>query len=236
VIPLRLAEVAELAGGVVGGGDPDALVTAPAAVDSRAVEPGGLFVAVPGQRLDRHDFTGQALAAGVAACMVTRPVAGSHVLVDDAVAALGRLARAVVDRLVADGLLVVGVTGSSGKTSTKDLMAQLLASAGPTVAPEGSLNTEVGVPLTVLRATAGTRHLVLEMGARGLGHVAELCQVAPPRVGVVLNVGTAHAGEFGSRGSRPGPSPSRCRRCRPPARAGSPCSTPTTRWSPRWPR
>jgi UDP-N-acetylmuramoyl-tripeptide--D-alanyl-D-alanine ligase len=199
VIPLRLAEVAELAGGVVGGGDPDALVTAPAAVDSRAVEPGGLFVAVPGQRLDRHDFTGQALAAGVAACMVTRPVAGSHVLVDDAVAALGRLARAVVDRLVADGLLVVGVTGSSGKTSTKDLMAQLLASAGPTVAPEGSLNTEVGVPLTVLRATAGTRHLVLEMGARGLGHVAELCQVAPPRVGVVLNVGTAHAGEFGSR-------------------------------------
>jgi UDP-N-acetylmuramoyl-tripeptide--D-alanyl-D-alanine ligase len=199
VIPLRLAEVAELAGGEVGEGDPDALVTAPAAHDSRAVVPGGLFVAVRGEKVDGHDFTGQALAAGAVAALVSRPVPGPHVLVPDTVAGLGRLARAVVGRLVAGGLHVVGVTGSSGKTSTKDLLAHLLASAGPTVAPEGSLNTEIGVPLTVLRAELGTRHLVLEMGARGVGHVAYLCEMAPPRLGVVLNVGSAHAGEFGGR-------------------------------------
>jgi UDP-N-acetylmuramoyl-tripeptide--D-alanyl-D-alanine ligase len=196
VIPLRLAEVAELAGGEVGGGDPDALVSAPAAHDSRAVVAGGLFVAVRGDRVDGHDYTGQALAGGAVASLVSRPVPGPHVLVEDTVAALGRLARVVVGRLVERGLLVVGV---SGKTSTKDLLAHLLAQAGPTVAPEGSFNTEIGVPLTALRADTETRHLVLEMGARGIGHVAYLCEMAPPRLGVVLNVGSAHAGEFGSR-------------------------------------
>jgi UDP-N-acetylmuramoyl-tripeptide--D-alanyl-D-alanine ligase len=199
VIPLRLAELAELAGGEVGHGADDLLVTGPATHDSRAVEAGGLFVAVRGERVDGHDFTEVALTAGAVASLVSRPVPGPHVLVDDTVVALGRLARAVVGRLVAGGLHVVGVTGSSGKTSTKDLLAHLLAAAGPTVAPEGSLNTEIGVPLTALRAEAGTRHLVLEMGARGIGHVAYLCEMTSPRLGVVLNVGSAHAGEFGGR-------------------------------------
>jgi UDP-N-acetylmuramoyl-tripeptide--D-alanyl-D-alanine ligase len=199
VIPLRLAELAGLAGGEVGAGEADALVSAPAAADSRLVVSGGLFVAVRGERVDGHDYVEQALAAGAVASLASRPVPGPHVLVEDTVAALGRLARAVVDRLVEGGTHVVGLTGSSGKTSTKDLLAHLLAPAGPTVAPEGSLNTEVGVPLTVLRADAGTRHLVLEMGARGVGHIAYLCRVAPPRLGVVLNVGSAHAGEFGGR-------------------------------------
>jgi len=122
-----------------------------------------------------------------------------HVLVEDPVVALGRLARHHVDRLVAGGLVVVGVTGSSGKTSTKDLLAAVLEPLGSTVAPVGSLNTEIGVPLTALVADEGTRHLVVEMGARGVGHIAYLCEVTPPRIGVVLNVGAAHAGEFGSK-------------------------------------
>jgi UDP-N-acetylmuramoyl-tripeptide--D-alanyl-D-alanine ligase len=197
VIALPLAEVARLAGGVVGGGD--ALVTAPAERDSRQVAAGGLFVAIVGERVDGHDFVDRALAAGAAASLVSRPVAGPHVLVDDVLDGLGRLARAVTDRLASDGLVVVGLTGSSGKTSTKDALAQVLVAAGPTVATEGSLNNEIGVPLTALCAEPGTRHLVVEMGARGAGHIAYLCGITPPRIGVVLNVGTAHASEFGSK-------------------------------------
>ncbi|OOL26618.1 UDP-N-acetylmuramoyl-tripeptide--D-alanyl-D-alanine ligase, partial [Rhodococcus rhodochrous] len=114
-------------------------------------------------------------------------------------AALGALARAVVDELTASGLTVVGVTGSAGKTSTKDLLAAVLAPLGPVVAPPGSFNNELGHPWTALRATTDTRFLVLEMSARGPGHIAALATVAPPRIGVVLNVGTAHLGEFGSQ-------------------------------------
>src|SRR5262249_35547403 len=111
-------------------------------------------------------------------------------------AALGALARAVVDRL--PGLSIVGVTGSSGKTSTKDLIAQLLSRLGPTVAPAGSFNNELGLPHTVLRVDARTRVLVLEMAARGVGHLTYLCGIAPPQTAVVVNVGVAHIGEFGS--------------------------------------
>jgi UDP-N-acetylmuramoyl-tripeptide--D-alanyl-D-alanine ligase len=95
-------------------------------------------------------------------------------------------------------LAVVAVTGSSGKTSTKDLIAQVVERVGPTIAPAGSFNTEIGLPLTVLRSDGRTRVLVLEMGARGVGHIAYLCSVAPPQIGVVLNVGSAHVGAFGS--------------------------------------
>jgi UDP-N-acetylmuramoyl-tripeptide--D-alanyl-D-alanine ligase len=117
-------------------------------------------------------------------------------VVEDSVLGLGRLAHGYLDRLDA---VVVAVTGSSGKTSTKDLLAALLAGLGPTVAPEGSFNTEIGVPLTVLRADETTRFLALEYSARGIGHIAYLCGIARPRLGVVLNVGQAHLGEFGSR-------------------------------------
>jgi UDP-N-acetylmuramoyl-tripeptide--D-alanyl-D-alanine ligase len=117
------------------------------------------------------------------------------VLVADVPAALAALARSVVDALPA--VRIAGITGSSGKTSTKDLAAQLVERLGPTIAPAGSYNNEFGHPLTVLRADAATRYLVLELSARGIGHIAYLCRVAPPRYGVVLNVGHAHAGEFG---------------------------------------
>jgi UDP-N-acetylmuramoyl-tripeptide--D-alanyl-D-alanine ligase len=198
VIALTLAEVAEVTGGrVVDAPDPAAAVTGPVVVDSRLITPGGLFVAIRGDRVDGHDFAGAAVAAGAVAVLAARPVGVPAVVVQDVVAALGLLARAVLSR--ATGVRVVGITGSSGKTSTKDLLAQVLERHGSTVAPPGSYNNEIGLPLTVLRVEADTRHLVVELGARGLGHIAALCAVAPPTVGVVLNVGSAHLGEFGSR-------------------------------------
>lgn len=198
MIPLTLAEIAEAVGGTLdGGADPAAIVTAAVVVDSRLVERGGLFVARVGEAQDGHDYAGAAVEAGATAVLAQRPVGVPAIVVDDSERAFGLLARAVVDRL--PKLTVVGVTGSSGKTSTKDLLAQVLEPLGPLVAPPGSYNTEVGVPLTVLRADESTRTLVVEMGARGVGHIAHLCGIAPPTIGVVLNVGSAHLGEFGDR-------------------------------------
>jgi UDP-N-acetylmuramoyl-tripeptide--D-alanyl-D-alanine ligase len=198
MIPLSLTEVAELTGGALTGAT-DASVTGPVTLDSRTVAAGGLFVAVAGERVDGHDFLGAAAAAGAVAAIVTRSDAALPcVVVDDPVAALGRLAAGVHARLVAGGLQTLAITGSSGKTSTKDLLGQVLAAAGPTVSPPGSYNNDIGLPLTVLSADPQTRFLVLEMGSRGPGHIARLCRVARPRIGVVLNVGSAHLGEFGS--------------------------------------
>jgi UDP-N-acetylmuramoyl-tripeptide--D-alanyl-D-alanine ligase len=196
VIALSLAEVAAAVGGTVADGDVREQVTGAAFVDSRTVVPGGLFVAVPGERVDGHDFAVAAVAAGAAGVLGSRPTGVPTVVVDDPVRALGRLARHVVDALHPP---VLALTGSQGKTGTKDFLAQVLTTAGETVWTEGNLNNELGVPLTVLRATSATRFLALEMGARGRGHIAELCAIAPPDVAAVLNVGTAHLGEFGSR-------------------------------------
>ncbi|MGY1830262.1 UDP-N-acetylmuramoyl-tripeptide--D-alanyl-D-alanine ligase [Geodermatophilus sp. SYSU D01180] len=199
MIALTLAEVAEAVGAALTPAtDPAATVTG-VTLDSRTVAPGDLFVAVAGERVDGHGFLDAAATAGAVAALTTRPGGPLPALVvDDTVDALGRLAAAVHARLAAGGLLTLGITGSSGKTSTKDLLGQVLAAAGPTVSPPGSFNNDIGLPLTVLSADEGTRHLVLEMGARGLGHIARLCAVARPDVGVVLNVGSAHLGEFGS--------------------------------------
>lgn len=197
MIPLSLAEIATVTGGLLSGADPAARITGTVEYDSRKVGPGGLFAAFAGEHADGHDFAESALAAGAVAVLGTRVLDQvPMVLVDDPLAALGRLARAVVDRL--PELTVVAVTGSSGKTTTKDFLAQLTGRLGPTVAPAGSLNNELGAPYTALRAGPDTRFLVLEMGARDVGHIAYLCGVVPPRVGVVLNVGVAHIGEFGS--------------------------------------
>ncbi len=199
MIALSLAEVAEAVGAeMTPAADPAATVTG-VTLDSRTVAPGALFVAVAGERADGHEFLGAAATAGAVAALTTRPGGPLPALVvDDTVAALGRLAALVHSRLAAAGLLTVGITGSSGKTSTKDLLGQVLAAAGPTVSPPGSYNNDIGLPLTVLSAEETTRFLVLEMGARGVGHIARLCAVARPDVGVVLNVGSAHLGEFGS--------------------------------------
>jgi UDP-N-acetylmuramoyl-tripeptide--D-alanyl-D-alanine ligase len=198
MIALTLAEVAELTGGALTG-PADAVVTGSVTLDSRTVAAGDLFVAVPGERADGHDFLPAAAAAGAVAAITTRATdVLPAVVVDDPVEALGRLAAGVHLRLVAGGLQTLAITGSSGKTSTKDLLGQVLAAAGPTVSPPGSYNNDIGLPLTVLSADEATRFLVLEMGSRGPGHIARLCRVARPRVGVVLNVGSAHLGEFGS--------------------------------------
>ncbi|SDT78046.1 UDP-N-acetylmuramoyl-tripeptide--D-alanyl-D-alanine ligase [Streptomyces sp. TLI_053] len=196
MIALTLAEVAAAVGGTLTGADPDALVTAPVEVDSRKVRPGGLFAAFVGENVDGHDYADRALAAGAVAVLASRPVGGPTVLVDSVVDALGKLARAVVGRADA---AVVALTGSAGKTSTKDLIAQLLQRLGDTVYPPGSLNNEIGHPMTALRVEDGTRHLVLEMGARHKGDIEYLTSITPPRIGLVLNVGMAHVGEFGSQ-------------------------------------
>ena len=203
MIALTLAEVAEATGGSLPAGAPpqwaDLVVTAVVA-DSREPVDGALFACIPGERVDGHDFAEAVVQAGGVACLVSRSLASASipcVVVDDTVAALGRLAHWYRrERLSAR---VVAVTGSSGKTTTKDLLAQVLSSAGPTVAPRGSFNTEVGLPLTVLTADAATAFLVLEMGMRGLGHIADLMAIAEPEVGVLLNVGTAHLAMVGSR-------------------------------------
>jgi len=197
MIPLSLARIAEVVGGrLADAGAGDAPVTGPAFVDTRSPEAGGLYVAIPGERVDGHDYARAAVAAGAAGVLGSRPTGVPTVVVDDPVVSLGRLARHVVDQL---DTTVLALTGSQGKTGTKDVLAQLLARGGATIATAGNRNNEIGVPLTVLRATPETRFLAVEMGARGVGHIAELCSVAPPQVSAVLNVGTAHIGEFGSR-------------------------------------
>jgi UDP-N-acetylmuramoyl-tripeptide--D-alanyl-D-alanine ligase len=197
MIVMTLGEVAAAVEGQLAGAPADTKVTGTVEYDSRKVGPGGLFVAFVGENADGHDFAGAAIAAGAVAVVATRPVDGPHILVADPLEAMARLARTVVDLL--PELTVIGLTGSSGKTTTKDLIAQVTARLGPTVAPAGTFNNELGHPYTVLRADPDTRYLVLEMGARGIGHIRHLCGIARPRIGIVLNVGVAHLGEFGSQ-------------------------------------
>ncbi|MFE2531202.1 UDP-N-acetylmuramoyl-tripeptide--D-alanyl-D-alanine ligase [Streptomyces sp. NPDC059371] len=197
MIALSLAEIAAVVGGQTYDiPDPGLQVTGPVVRDSREVESGSLFVAFVGERVDGHDYAGAVIEAGAAAVLASRPVGVPAIVVDDVQTALGALARHVVERL---GATLVALTGSAGKTSTKDLIAQVLRSKAPTVFTPGSLNNEIGLPLTALSATEETKFLVLEMGARGIGHIRYLTELTPPRIGLVLNVGTAHIGEFGGR-------------------------------------
>ncbi|MEU1939760.1 UDP-N-acetylmuramoyl-tripeptide--D-alanyl-D-alanine ligase [Streptomyces coeruleorubidus] len=197
MIALSLAEIAEVVGGQTHDiPDPTVQVTGPVVRDSREAGPGSLFVAFAGERVDGHDFAAAVVEAGAVAVLGTRPVGVPAIVVDDVQAALGALARHVVRRL---GATLVALTGSAGKTSTKDLIAQVLQRKAPTVFTPGSLNNEIGLPLTALSATEDTRFLVLEMGARGIGHISYLTGLTPPKVGLVLNVGSAHIGEFGGR-------------------------------------
>lgn len=191
---IRLAEIAAACGGTVVGEDRP--ISPEAFIDSRAIVPDGLFCAFRGERSDGHDHVVTALAGGAGAALVDHPVAGAAplVLVDDVQAAMGRLAAAHVAGL-RDSLTVVAITGSVGKTTTKDLLAAVLP--GPAVVTRGSLNNEIGLPLTALRATPGTRYLVLEMGADKPGDITYLTSLVPPDVSVVLAVARAHLGVFG---------------------------------------
>ena len=199
MIPLSLGEIAAVVGGTVEG-DAAVTVTAPAVLYGRQAEPGGLFVAFAGEHADGHDYANQAGRAGAVAVLGSRPTALPTVVAKDAQAALQTLAAHVVARL-RGVLTVAGVTGSRGKTSTKDLLAAVLSAAAPATATIGSLNNEFGVPLTMLRAGAATRFLVLEMGARRIGDIAALTGLVAPDIAVVTNVGQAHLSHFGSRGA-----------------------------------
>lgn len=205
MIELSAAEVAEaVEGRLVGVVDPHAATVAAADTDSRAMAPGALFIAKPGETTDGHLFIAEALAAGAVLALAERETAAEDgtphpaVIVDDVVAAMARLAAEVVRRIRAHSpTTVIGITGSAGKTTTKDLLRGILEVEGPTVAPQGSYNSEVGVPLTVFTAALDTRFLVVEMGADAPGNIRDLAAIVEPDVGVVLMVGSAHAGKFG---------------------------------------
>jgi UDP-N-acetylmuramoyl-tripeptide--D-alanyl-D-alanine ligase len=188
----RLSEIASAVGGRLVGADDD--VTG-VVVDSRAAEPGSLFVALRGERQDGHAFVEDALARGAAAALVESEIASPAIVVEDTSRALLDLAG---DERASLAATVVGITGSTGKTCTKDLTAAVLADRFVVRASPASFNNEVGVPLTILGADDRTEVLVCEMGSRGVGHIAMLCAVAGPNVGIVTNVGLAHMALFGS--------------------------------------
>lgn len=203
MIALSLAEIAAVLGGdlrLAGTATPDTIVEGVVDTDSRNMAPGSIFVAKPGAETDGHRFVGSALAAGAVLAIVERPVDDdiTQIVVPDAVLALADLAREVVARVRAGGdLRIVGITGSNGKTTTKNFLARILSDDGETVAPINSYNNEVGAPVTMLRVTHDTRFLVSEFGADGPGSIARLAGLVEPDVSVVLMVGLAHAGGFG---------------------------------------
>ena len=196
MIDLSVADIAEIVGGK-SFGDSGAIVTAEPFFDSRSAIQGGIFLALEGQQVDGHNFVEEALAKGGVTAFTTRQVGSNCIVVADVLEAISKLGAEVRRRL--PQMKVIGITGSQGKTTTKDIARHVLSIAGETIAPSQSFNNDLGVPLTLLRASAKTRFCVLEMGARHEGDIARLVQMAKPDIGVVLVVGTAHIGEFGSR-------------------------------------
>jgi len=197
MIPMTLGEVALIVGGKLLNSDGSELVTGEAFIDSRSVVTGGIFIALAGEQVDGHDFAAAAVHDGAVAAIVTRPVGVAAVQVLDAVVALQRLAFHVRRKLI--DLKVIGITGSQGKTTTKDLLSAVLSKVAATVAPPGSYNNELGAPLTLLRCSYETRFAIIEMGARHQGDIERLAEMAGVDVGAVLNIGSAHVGEFGSK-------------------------------------
>ena len=203
MIALSLAEIAAVVGGdlrLAGSSTADTVVDGVVDTDSRNMVPGSVFVAKPGAETDGHRFVGSALAAGAALAIVEHAVDDeiTQIIVPDVIVALADLAREVVARVRAAGdLKIVGITGSNGKTTTKNFLARILADEGETVAPINSYNNEVGAPVTMLRVTYDTRFLVSEFGADAPGSIARLAGLVEPDIAVVLMVGMAHAGGFG---------------------------------------
>lgn len=203
MIALSLAEIATVLGGelrLAGTATAETVVDGVVDTDSRNMTTGSIFVAKPGAETDGHRFVGSALTSGAVLAIVERPVEEdiTQIVVPSAVDALADLAREVVARVRAGGgLKVVGITGSNGKTTTKNFLARILEDTGETVAPINSYNNEVGAPVTMLRITHDTRFLVSEFGAEAPGSIARLAGLVEPDVAVVLMVGMAHAGGFG---------------------------------------
>ena len=194
MITMKASEIASVVQGTLQGDD--VTVTEAAVINSTEATPGSIFLALKGDRVDGHDYVSDARAHGAVLTFSTKEVDGPHIVVADVVVALGKLAQHVRSNLL--NLIVIGITGSQGKTTTKELLTSLLASAAPTVAPHGNFNNEIGAPLSLLHCTSETKYCIVEMGARHKGDIAHLCSIAQPNVGVVLKIGTAHLGEFGS--------------------------------------
>ena len=199
MIAISLREIAEAIDAELLG-DGDLIVTGTVETDSRLVTKGSLFVAKPGEETDGHLFIPSAIEKGAIAAIVQhkKSDAIAQLIVEDSVVALGKLAKHVVAKVKALGnLKIVGVTGSNGKTTTKNMLREILSTAGNTIAPEESFNNEVGAPYSMLRITEETKFLVVEMGAGGFGTIRYLAQMCEPDLGIELKVGLAHAGEFG---------------------------------------
>ena len=194
MIAMLASQIAHVVGGTLVG--EDVLVTAGASLKSSEVEPGGIFLAIRGEKVDGHDFVGDAFSHGALLAITTHAVPQRHILVQDVTTALTSLARFIRSEL--KDLKVIGITGSQGKTTTKDLLRHMLTQHGQTVAPSGNYNNELGVPLTLLACSSETKYAVIEMGARHSGDIAHLASIAQPDIAVVLRVGMAHVGEFGS--------------------------------------
>ena len=198
---LTLGQVCEIVGGKLIGDS--SIKVSGISIDSRSSASGDLFAAIVGDRVDGHDYIDQAFSNGASALLTSRQVDGAQVLVPESPDALDPVIHAIAKlsahvRSLMRGVEVIGITGSSGKTSTKDMIGQVLSHAAPTHAPAGSLNNELGLPLTLLSAPRDVKFLVAEMGMRGLGHITHLCELAQPTIGVITNVGRAHIGEVGS--------------------------------------
>jgi UDP-N-acetylmuramoyl-tripeptide--D-alanyl-D-alanine ligase len=194
MIPLQASAIAAIVGGTLHGDD--LRVTEPPVLNSADATAGSLFLALKGENVDGHDFAADAFTRGAVVALVSKPVSGNHIIVDDVTRALGALAHYVRKEL--KNLSVVGITGSQGKTTTKELLASVLSQVAETVAPSGNYNNDLGAPISLLRCTEKTKFCIVEMGARHLGDIAKLVAIAEPDIGVVLKVGTAHLGEFGS--------------------------------------
>jgi UDP-N-acetylmuramoyl-tripeptide--D-alanyl-D-alanine ligase len=196
MINISTKEMASIMGGTLHG-SAEITSTAEFQFDSRTVKNGDVFLALKGEKIDGHSYVDDARAHGAVLTIATKPVSGEHIIVDDVLKSIGRLASYVRENLTQ--LKVIGITGSQGKTTTKDMVYSILANEGMTVAAQGSFNNDLGVPLTLLRCTTETKFCVVEMGARHGGDIAALTRIARPDVGVVLKVGNAHIGEFGSQ-------------------------------------
>jgi len=165
--------------------------------DSRQITPGSVFIALQGESQDGHDFVQSAIDNGALLSIVNRKVPGNYILVDDVLIGIAKLATEIRRQLT--NTKIIAITGSQGKTTTKDMLYSILSSQGDCIAPVGSYNNDIGVPITLLKCKESTRYCILEMGARHMGDISRLTNIASPDVGVVLKVGTAHLGEFGSR-------------------------------------
>ena len=196
MIKLSAQDFASVVSGSLHDISPSQILDQDPIINSKDASAKNFFVAFKGEKFDGHDFVSEALNSGAKFSLVSKSVSGPHVLVSDVGQALIDLARFVRTQL--PNMKVIGITGSQGKTTTKEFLYSVLQNEGTTVATAGNFNTDIGVPLTLLRSTEATKFCILEMGARHVGDIAKLTELANPNVGVVLVVGTAHLGEFGS--------------------------------------